>query len=318
MSLRSSLSDAGFGRLAYRLWFQPVGRVKGMLAAGGPLEVRRTESARREMETAARSLSSLPSAQQDPLELHVLTGSRFWYQTAFCLWTFAKHSGRRLRPILYDDGTLAKEHILALQRLFPAARVYSTDELASRIDHCLPLTRFPYLRERRDHYPNIRKLLDVHAGQTGWKLVLDSDLLFFRQPCLLVQWLTAPAKPLHAVDCQTSYGYPTSLLRELAVAPVAERVNAGIAGLESGALDWDKLEFWCRTLVERNGTHYFLEQALLAMLLAGRDCAVAPSADYITRPDALQARDCRAVMHHYVAESKRWYFRHCWRVALRA
>jgi hypothetical protein len=29
-----------------------------------------------------------------------------------------------------------------------------------------------------------------------------------------------------------------------------------------------------------------------------------------------EARDCRAVMHHYVAASKRWYFQHNWQRAL--
>jgi hypothetical protein len=97
---------------------------------------------------------------------------------------------------------------------------------------------------------------------------------------------------------------------------VADLVNVGLTGLEGGGLDWGRLEHYCRTLIEREGTSYYLEQALIAMLVAGRDCAVAPATDYVTLPLPPEARACRAVMHHYVAHSKRWYFQHNWRHTL--
>jgi len=171
------------------------------------------------------------------------------------------------------------------------------------------------LRERRAHYPNLRKLTDVHAGAHGWRLVLDSDMLFFRRPDFLLAWLAAPDRPLHMVDVQDSYGYSRARLESLAGAPLPLRLNVGLCGLRSDALDWEKLEFWCRRLIEAEGTSYYLEQALVAMLLAGRDCAVAPAGDYLLLPPEDECRAPRAVMHHYVAQSKRGYFRHAWRVA---
>ena len=317
MITRSHLRLFGLGRLAYRLWFQPIGSVRDIIAAGGPLEVRRTEQGRREMEAAAYSLPVLPVVNGSvPLELHLLTGKRFWYQTAFCLWTFTRHAGRPLAPVIYDDGTLTAEFCEPIQRLFPKVRFVSQKEIISRLDAHLPTARFPTLRERWQNYPNIRKLTDIHAGESGWKLVLDSDLLFFQRPQILLDWLKQPAKPLHAVDCETSYGYPQTAMNKLTGAPVAQLVNVGLTGLNSSNLDWDKLEFWCRTLIEKHRTSYYLEQALIAMLVAGQDCAIAPAADYVTKPGDAEARDCRAVMHHYVADSKKWYFRHCWRVAM--
>ncbi len=268
------------------------------------------------MEAAAWQLPvpAVPSGR--PVELHLLTGRRFWYQTAFCLWSFARQSDRPLAPILYDDGTLTAEHRQPLARLFPNARFVAQAEITARLDASLPADRFPVLRERWLHYPNIRKLTDVHAGCRGWKLVLDSDLLFFRRPALLLEWADQPSRPLHAVDCQTSYGYSRPLLQALAGAPVADLINVGLTGLDGGTLDWEKIEHWCATLIARERTNYFLEQALVAMLLAGRACAIAPAGDYVTMPVAPEARDCRAVMHHYVAGSKRWYFQHCWKIAL--
>jgi hypothetical protein len=83
--------------------------------------------------------------------------------------------------------------------------------------------------------------------------------------------------------------------------------------LRSEELDWERLEHLCRTLIERERTHYYLEQALVAVLLAGRACAVAPEKEYLTLPVPPEASECRAVMHHYVADSKRWYFQQNWK-----
>ena len=314
--MSESLRALGLGKVAYHLWYRPVGNLGNMIAAGGPFEMRRTERGRAAMEVAAYSLPELSGLNGPaPLELHVLTGRRFWYQTAFCLWTFARHSGRSLRPIIYDDGSLSEQFSAPLARLFPNVRFVSQEEIIDRLDVHLPVARYPALRERWINYPNIRKLIDVHVGQSGWKLVIDSDLLFFRRPSLLIEWLDSPAQPLHAVDCATSYGYTRPLLDSLAGAPVAELVNVGLTGLNGSELDWEKLEYWCRTLIQRERTTYYLEQALGAMLIAGRVCNIAPATDYVTLPRPPEARECRAVMHHYVANSKRWYFQHCWQMA---
>lgn len=316
--MRASFRRLGLGRLAYRLYHAPLAAVRESIVAGGPLEQWQTCRGRTAMERTAWSLPLLPVHHGPPLELHLLTGRRFWYQTAFCLWSFARHSGRPLTPVIYDDGSLADEFRGPLARLFPAARFVARDETVARLDEHLPAAKFPALRERWLNYPNIRKLTDPHIGRKGWKLIVDSDLLFFRRPDFLLGWLSAPARPLHAVDCESSYGYARSLLNSLANSPLAELVNVGLTGLESSAIEWERLEHWTRALHSQAGTSYYLEQALIAMLVAGRECSVAPAADYVTRPRPPEARECRAVMHHYVAGSKPWYFRHNWRRVLAA
>jgi hypothetical protein len=314
--MRPFLRRLGLGRLAYHLYHAPLGVVRDSVAAGGPLEQWRTRRGQSAMEQAARRLPVLAPVGGPPLELHLLTGRRFWYQTAFCLWTLARHANRPLAPVIYDDGSLTAEYQDPLSRLFPTVRFVLRAETVGRLDEHLPAGRFPALRERWLNYPNIRKLTDPHVGGKNWKLVLDSDLLFFRRPEFLLAWADAPAGPLHAVDCETSYGYDRAHMDRLAGAPVADLVNVGLTGLEGGGLDWEKLEHWTRELQQREGTSYYLEQALIAMLVAGRQCAVAPAADYVTLPLPPEARDCRAVMHHYVAGSKRWYFRDNWRRVL--
>lgn len=314
-SVRHALRRLHLGRALYLAWHWPRAKLHESLRNGGPIEQWRTANGRSQMMHAALSLP-VPQGSGPPLELHVLTGSRFWYQTAFCLWTFAVHAGRALRPTLYDDGTLSSDHVRHLVRLFPLSRVVTQAESIALLDRRLPASRFPVLRERWQNYPNIRKILDVHVGGGGWKLVIDSDLLFFRKPDFLIERIGSAARPLHAIDCATSYGYSRRLMEGLAGSAVAELVNVGLTGLRSDDLDWDTLESWCRELIAAEGTHYYLEQALVAMLVAGHACDVAPASSYVTFPREPEASRCDAVMHHYVDVSKRHYFRRNWRVAI--
>jgi hypothetical protein len=315
MSAQSIAQRLGLGRLALALWHQPVARFRDSWRNGGPFVERETERQRQEMVAAASALRPLPSRPGAPrVTLHLLTGRRFWYQTAFCLHSFAQQSEVGVTAEIYDDGTFDDELRAQLTRLGPQLRLHSAADIRARLDAMLPEAEFPVLRERWQNYPNLRKLIDPHLGSTGWKLVLDSDQLFFRRPGFLLDWLASPDRPLHAVDCEESYGYSRPLMERLAGAPIPPLVNVGLCGLRSESLDWNELEAWCAELIAREKTSYYLEQALVAMLAArAQPCAVAPAADYLTKPGRAEGLAPTAVMHHYVAESKRWYFRHGWR-----
>jgi hypothetical protein len=306
------------GQAVYQLYHRPAAALRESRRAGGPIEQWRTARGRRAMEAAAATLPPPPPWPGPPLSLHLLTGRRFWYQSAFCLWSFARRAERKLAPVFYDDGTLTEALRATLARLWPHSVFVSQEQTRARLDQLLPTARFPFLRDRWLHYPNIRKLTDPHLGSEGWKLIVDSDLLFFHRPGFLLEWLEAPRVPLHAIDVQKSYGYSDPLLETLAGNRLHPLLNVGLCGLNSSELDWEWLEHTCRALIQAEGTSYYLEQALVAVLLAGRDCAIAPAADYVTLPDAAEAAACRAVMHHYVADSKPWYFRHNWRKVLPA
>jgi hypothetical protein len=316
MSGRDIARQLGLGKLAFALWHKPIGRIRTSVRNGGPITEWRTEQRRREMEVAASVLPRVPQFAGAAATVHLMSGRRFWYQTAFCLHSLAHQAKVPIRVELYDDGTLAGEYVTRLQRLGLEMRVHSFPELCQKRDDLLPATRFPTLRERWDNYPNIRKLIDVHLGSGGWKLVIDSDLLFFRRPEALLSWLEAPNRILHAIDSEESYGYSRPLLERLAGAPLPVRLNVGICGLASDALDWDELEAWTAELHRCEKTNYYLEQALVAMLAARQPSQALSAVDYVTFPSQAEVVNPTAVMHHYVATAKRWYYRYGWRHVL--
>lgn len=283
----------------------------------GPRAYFRTGAWQRQMEQAATRLPALALTGSDsgrPLEVWFLTGARFWYQTAFCAWSLAHHSQRELLLNLVDDGSLSFDQEQHLRRLFPSGVTRWKHEVAAELDQHLHVSRFPVLRQRWSDYINIRKLTDIHLGSSGTKLVLDSDMLFFRRPDELLAWWDQPNGICLMVDCEESYGYSRELMEELAGAPIPPLLNVGICGLASEMINWEELEDWCQILVEREGSSYYLEQALVAMLAARSVPTVMPRASYITFPTPQQTLAGEGMLQHYVADSKPWYFGKAWRV----
>ena len=283
----------------------------------GPMAYLRCDAWAAQMEQAASLLPPLPAAGGGrALEVWFLTGQRFWYQTAFCAWSLAHHSQRELVLNLVDDGTLTPQQEQQLRFFFPAGITRWKQQVALELDEALPNDRFPVLRQRWADYINIRKLIDIHLGSSGIKLVLDSDMLFFRKPDALLAWWDQPTQPCLMTDCKESYGYSRALMEELAGAPIPPMLNVGICGLASEIIDWQELETWCQTLINREGTSYFLEQALVAMIAARSVPTVMPKSNYITFPTRAQALAGDGVLQHYVADSKPWYFGEAWKLSI--
>lgn len=304
------------GRVLYQLYYLPKGGLT-KLYQEGLLQIALTRYGRREMERSTLQLPPLKMAKsENPFEVVFLSGRRFWYQTCYCAYSLIKYAQADVRPVIYDDGTLNEEYSDKIMAVLPQCRIITARDIRERLDETLPMSKFPTLRQRRIDYVHLRKLTDVHAGSEGWKLVLDSDMLFFRRPALLLDWLECPETPVYMVDVDSAYGYSDGLMSSLAKASIPERVNVGVCGLKSEDIDWEQLENWCRIMLEREGSSYYQEQALTAMLLAKSPCLIAPAADYIIKPDLNVVLGGRGVMHHYVAESKVWYFRHAWKKAL--
>lgn len=246
--------------------------------------------------------------------VYFLTGEKYWYQTAFCLYSLQKVCNHmQINGIFIDDGSIAPTLKAQIVKQFPNSRIISADETEALLDIYLPWSKYPVIRAKRLIYPHIKKLTDIHTGSSNWKLVLDSDMLFFKKPNELLIWLKQPLKPLLLHDPICSYHYSLNLMKQITGFKIVPNLNVGAIGLKSENIDWDKLENWIALLEKNEGTSYLLEQALSAMLIAGEEITVADSTNYIVLPDKEEAQNPTAVLHHYVAGAKEWYYKISWR-----
>lgn len=297
------------------LYRHPKGKIRQIQRQGGLWNTWQINRARKEMERAAQTLR-VPAGGtgMEPLDVHFLTGKKYWYQTVFCMYSLQKTTDTPFQFHLYDDGSFDEALIRQVQTQAPGTIVHTIDAIEARLKLAIPETKFPFLWHKRRVYPHIKKLTDVHAGSTGWKLVMDSDMLFFKRPQAVTDWLSIPKAPLFILDTQNAYGYSFELMENLAGSKIRERVNVGVIGLQSQDINWKKMEKWGSELEKREGGSYYLEQALTAMLIGQQPAHIGPQNDYIVMPTKEQVFSREGVLHHYVDLSKEWYFKKAWKL----
>jgi hypothetical protein len=303
--------------VAYR---QPRDELK-RLWRWGPHAYLRCNAWAREMEQAAWHLPCprYLQTEEHPVSVWFMTGSRHWYQTAFCAWTLQQHIPLPLRIHLIDDGTLASEQKHRLRELFPLMELSSRAECDSRIAALLPPDRFPRIHTWRNIQLLFRKLTDIHADSTNWKLFLDSDMLFYQRPDELLSWWKAPDRCIFQTDCWESYGYSRALTESLTGQNLPSKVNIGIFSLNGSLIDWDEVERWLHTLEMHEGRRYNVTQCITTMIMSRLSHERLDATRYFVfpGPGSPPATTSR-VLEHYVSDAKPYYVRTAWRRATMA
>ena len=295
------------------LYRYPRSYLKRVYGMGGILSYSRMKRGQRQMRNAAFELPPVYSSANG-LPVYFLTGKNYLYQTLFCITSLTKCSAEEFKFILVDDGSFDEKLISLIKRQLPGATIIQKQTIEDNIRAALPADKYPVLNLKRAEYAHIKKLTDVHTlpGE-DWKLVLDSDMLFWEEPIQLIAWLKNSSKPVHMVDCTESYGYSTALMEELASAKIPALLNVGVIGLQSSHIKWLELENWTATLEAREGKTYYLEQALSAMLVAKQPCLVLGKEHYMVNPTDDAISHCKGILHHYVDRSKRAYYTTAWK-----
>ena len=249
------------------------------------------------------------------LPVYFLTGEKYIHQTLFCINSLLKVSKEKYHFFLVDDGTFNDAIIDLTAKKLPGATIVTTEQINENLANYLPPDKFPVLNFKRKTYPHIKKLMDIHTiSPMGWKLVLDSDMLFWKEPTAINNWLKQPDRPIHMVDSEESYGYKTALMQEICGEIIPSLLNVGVIGLNSADLKWEKLEEWIQLLEEKEGTSYYLEQALTAMIVAATDAVVLNKNDYKVNPTQLDLELESNILHHYVDLSKAIYYKKAWKL----
>jgi len=267
----------------------------------------------RRMAKASLSLPPIYSCT-DGLPIYFLTGKKYLYQTLFCIQSLVKTGVNNLNIILVDDGTFDFDIINRINRQLPGCTVITREIIDNNLDKIIPLKLYPVLHYKRKIYPHIKKLTDIHTiPGNPWKIVLDSDMLFWNKPQAIIDWLEKPEEPIYMLDCQNSYGYTKGLMEALSDATIPDLINVGVVGVNSKIINWDKLESWITVLEEKEGTSYYLEQALTAMLIGEVKSTILPADEYIVNPSTKAIEGQEGKLHHYVDLSKEGYFKQAWK-----
>ena len=208
----------------------------------GPRAYCQTPKWEKKMEEAAKRLNP-PDIENKGAALKVwfLSGKKHWYQTAFCAWTLQRHTRFRITPVIVDDGSFDGEARANLSKIFPNFELWEKGECDLTFAQMFPAKDFQNLHSWRDRQILFRKLTDVYGRTEDWRLLFDSDMLFFSEPTELEHFLGEGQEIFCQKDCWESYGYPRPLMDSLAGAKLPEAINIGILNFTGKIIDWDKM-----------------------------------------------------------------------------
>lgn len=312
--LRRVLRSAGLGRLCYHIVHASFPRLRWRLRFGwaGAWRYAAGEAA---MARAASRLPPVDCGAPGGLACSFLTGKHYWHQTAFAAHSLARQLPSGLDVVIYEDGTLTPARRKSLGQVLRGARFVSAEESTLRLDRVLPASRYPRLRGARHTMPLMRKLLDLRAGQPGWQLYLDSDMLFLGRPDFLLA-RSARRAACHMLDRIHGYTMPVEELSRLTGLTVPPHANAGIVGLDDSLIDWDQLEHWLGLFPPEAVEPRLLEQTLTALLLGLQASEPAPADAYHILYESDSAEPPEAVLLHFIFDAKFRYFTRDWRRCL--
>ena len=189
---------------------------------------------------------------------------------------------RRSLPILaVDDGTLNWEDITLLHRHLPGIRVVRKKD-ADRL--IVPmLTKFHYAkRYRMDLHPAItthnQKLFDpVLLTNTARCILIDSDVLFFSKPELIIRWIEHPSSKTLLLKYDKAFIEKSNrwgvlvfrILAKLQHTPQAAYYNTGIVCMNRTLFDLRLVEAYCKQYYSYRLAHTWLgDQPIIARLVS--------------------------------------------------
>ncbi len=230
------------------------------------------------------------------IKVCVLTSRKDWLLCLWSLVSFYEFSGRRDPLAVFCDGTLLPRHVAAIRRVFPDARIITR----SWADKVVPgiLTSYPRCSEYRAALPYAAKIIDFPSlCHSPFLLVLDSDVLFFREPVELKLHLAArrPGRFVFLRDYQDAYFAPRhQILAEFGL-DLPPAANSGVLFGDVSGYRYDWLEKWLTRPEVRS--HCWSEQTLWAMYASRKDFHVLGN-DYVVRTGCCVPS--RVVLRHYV------------------
>lgn len=312
------------GKLIYRLYFQQKSKKATVKKFGGKKNYLKMLKAEEEMKQYALNNLTIANkfSSDGKFRINFLTGDRFIHQTLFCTYSFFKF----LTPAetndftvnYFSDGTLSDSTIAILNKNFSSIRIITHEQIKREMEKYLPRTEYPYLNQKVETLPLFKKLVYPHLKSQGSSTFFDSDMLFIKRPEEFINWLYKDggtgSQAFCIQDVKRSYGYSDSEILQVWPSPLKNNINSGMYSISSENVNFSFVENLVNNFENRFGSQYYMEQLITAIILEkSGQLSVAPISEYIVLPDNEQIVGQIGTLHHYVNESKEFYFKESWR-----
>ncbi len=238
-----------------------------------------------------------PQTRND-FSMHILFGERDFLMAIWSLASMYRVFPERGQLFIHSDGTLGERHQKVLRRLFPSARFEDKRNFLAKHGHLI--ADYPVLKKFRETYKKFQvRIIDYHfLSGKKYRLFIDSDLLWFKEPKEIMESLRAGVpKPLLASNGE----YVRMIFRDgTQTDDKTSLPNDGIAFYREDQMDPHTLEAFlekCDYINKRFGDQAWLSWSM--------DYELLPDNTYIIKGELTDA----IVVRHYTNPSRaKFYF----------
>jgi hypothetical protein len=173
-----------------------------------------------------------------------------WLNLIWSLKSFYRFSRRRYALSIHDDGTVPALGIEQLRHHFPEARLISRGEADARAQ--MELLDYPRCLEFRRKHLLAPKVFDFTAFlDSDRMLMFDSDLLFFKEPRILLERIEDPAcrRNIFNADCENGYTVDPDVVRPQIGHELLPFINSGLGLVHKGSVRAE----WCEEFLSLPG-----------------------------------------------------------------
>ena len=237
------------------------------------------------------------------VSLHMVVGHDMLRMGLLSLRSFEFHTRYRWSPLIHDDGTLDAGDLALLQHHFPDAVVITR----SRADQEVPvgLADFPACRDHRMKHHWFLKVFDTRHYAPGHRyIIIDSDIIFFRRPDAVLDWLTTGSEAMRVMeDDHEKYSHSRQTIEEQLGLKLLPRANSGLDLMPKNAADLALADRFLATCADSATQYPFLEQTIFAIWVSARaEGRLLPREQYEISWNNFRRR--AAVCRHYIGPAK--------------
>ena len=182
-----------------------------------------------------------------PVALHLLSGGDQCMMGLWALASFFTATRRNWKVVLHDDGTVPLAYLSrALTKMRVAHEIVPRAKADSEVLHSLE--GFPLCTRHRRRLSVGMKLYDfLHYSQGRSFLMLDTDILFFREPTELLEWVDGDREGfLFYRDVVESNLIDSRTCQRLVGFPLWSKVNVGLCCIPGGVINLHETERFLR------------------------------------------------------------------------
>ena len=202
------------------------------------------------------------------LSIHFLSSHGDIVMLCWSLFSFYTNSQIVGKVYIHDDGTFTNRDHKVLARLFPGAKILDTEKFLGKYGD--KISQYPNILKYRAEKTSMvlrKKLVDPYfVGDESWKLILDSDVLWFKHPAEIEEAINNKQSKSYIIARPP--GTPVKFIDGTMLTADLSKYNSGIVLYRKDNFNPEKLSHYLDEVdFEFEPNKHFIEQAGYASCL---------------------------------------------------